>query len=132
MEEEDESWDVSEDKDFTRFFIRCLCLTVEAATEGIPSRDSMSDERDFTKLRKGLSLEGKLKDLVGEGLLVEPFCSDIRDDEACVGERLVLCLETGENLDDSGMTATSAAASNGTPSNISSLASKAVTMFESS
>lgn len=84
---EDESWDVSEDKDLTRVFISCLCLIVGAETEGIPSRDSMSEERDFTKFRKGLSLDGKLKDLVGEE--VEPFCSAIRDDRVCVGELLV-------------------------------------------
>lgn len=81
---EDESWDVSEDKDLTRFFISCLCLIVGAVTDEVPSRDSMSEERDFTKFRKGLSLEGKLRDLVGEQ--VEPFCSAICDDGVCVGE----------------------------------------------
>lgn len=88
VEEEvvDESWDVSEDKDLTRVFIRCLCLTVGA--EVIPSRDSMSEERDFTKLKKGFSLEGKLNDLVGWELEVEPFCSAKRDDGLCVGELL--------------------------------------------
>lgn len=67
-DEEEDSWDVSEDNDLTRFLISCLCLTVVAETEGIPSPESLSDERDFTMLKKGLSLEGKLKDLVGEGL----------------------------------------------------------------
>lgn len=89
MEEEDGSWDVSEDKDLTRDFIRCLCLIVGAAIEETPSRDSMSEERDFTKLKKGLSLEGKLNDLVGEELELEPLCSAIRDDGVCVGELLV-------------------------------------------
>lgn len=66
MEEEDESWDVSEDKDLTRVFMRCLCLTDDAGTEDVPSRDSASEDADFIRFRKGLSLEGKLNDFVGE------------------------------------------------------------------
>lgn len=131
-EEEDESWDVSEDNDLTRVFMRCLCLTDVPGIEETPSRDSASEERDLTMLRRGLSIEGKLKDFVGEELEIEAFCSETCEDRVRVGELLVLCLEMGENLDDSGMTPTPAAESTGTPSNISSLASKAVTIFESS
>lgn len=62
---------MSEDKDLTRVFMRCVCLSDGAGIEETPSRDSASEEMDFARLRKGLSLEGKLKDFVGEEFEVE-------------------------------------------------------------
>ena len=103
-----------------------------AAEETLSWVSGTSEERDFTKLRKGFSLEGKLKDLVGEELENKPFCSAIHLDRVPVGELTLWCLDTGESLDVSGMTATLAAESVGTPSNICSLASTAVTIFEAS
>lgn len=101
----DRSWDVSEEKDLTRFF-KCLCLAEEAEEE--LSLDSPSEDRDLTRLRNGLSVEGKLNDLVGDELELTPFCPSVRDN---VGVLLVLCLEAGESPVDSGLTAPSAAKS---------------------
>lgn len=89
-EEEDESWEVSEDKDLTRFFIMCLWRTAEEEVGGTPSRGSLSEERDLTKLKKGLSLDGKLKDLVGEEVDFELFFELVGNNDGIRVGELVL------------------------------------------
>lgn len=105
-------------------FLRCRCLTEEVEEDEGPSLGSTSEERDLTRLRKGLSLVGKLRDFEGDEL--ELFWLSVRDGIGEVGLELV------RSPGDSGLTALSVDSSWEASSNISSLASKPVTTLASS